>query len=228
MKPFHTYASGWFLANSCDRFLSPDGKSYAFDSRANGYGRGEGIATIILKPLCDAVRDNDPVQAVIRATALNQDGRTPTLTSPSRHAQENLIRTCYRNAGLDPLETCYVEAHGTGTKAGDLAEAGAIGSTFGLDRPHDRPLYVGSVKTNIGHTEAASGLAAVIKVARSLHHGLIPPSLNFEKPNEKTPLDQWRIKVRSTSRCLQPWLTELDTNHINRLAVMRGTESLDK
>ena len=183
------------------RFLSPDGKSYAFDSRANGYGRGEGVATIILKPLHDALRDNDPIQAIIRATALNQDGKTPTLTSPSREAQEELIRTCYHSAGLDPLQTCYVEAHGTGTKAGDLAEAGAIGSVFGLGRAHDRPLYVGSLKTNIGHTEAASGLAAVIKVTKGLKHGLIPPSLNFEQPNESIPLDQWRIKVRSITRC---------------------------
>ena len=132
---------------------------------------------------------------MIRATALNQDGKTPTLTSPSREAQEELIRTCYRNVGLDPLDTTYVEAHGTGTKAGDLAEAGAIGSVFGLDRPHNRPLYVGSVKTNVGHTEAASGLAAVIKVVKSIEQGFIAPSLNFEKPNENIPLEKWRIKV---------------------------------
>ena len=140
-----------------------------------------------MKPLDDAIRDNDSIQAIIRATALNQDGKTTTLTSPSREAQEEPIRTCYQNAGLDPLRTCYVEAHGTGTKAGDLAEAGVIGSVFDLDRAHDQPLYVGSVKTNIGHTEVASGLAAVIKVAMSLEYGFIPPSLNFEKPNENIP-----------------------------------------
>jgi acyl transferase domain-containing protein len=184
-----------FVSMSTLGFLSPDGKSYAFDSRANGYGRGEGVATIVIKPLCDALRDNDPIQAVIRETALNQDGKTPTLTSPSQEAQEELIRTCYRNAGLDPLHTSYVEAHGTGTQAGDPVEAGAIGKVFGHGRPSDQPLYIGSVKTNIGHTEAASGLAAVIKAAMAVGKGYIPPSVNFEKPNAKVLLEQWKLKV---------------------------------
>lgn len=96
------------------RVLSPDGKCYAWDDRASGYGRGEGIATLVLKPLEDAIRDGDRVRAVIRDTALNQDGKTPTITSPSTAAQEELIRTCYRRAGLDPSQTPYVEAHMTG------------------------------------------------------------------------------------------------------------------
>ena len=107
--------------------LSPDGKSYAFDSRASGYGRGEGIATIILKPLEDALRDGDPVRAIIRHTGANQDGKSSTITSPNQSAQEELIRSCYRAAGLDPVETGYVEAHGTGTQTGDSIEAGALG-----------------------------------------------------------------------------------------------------
>jgi acyl transferase domain-containing protein len=96
------------------RLLGPDGKSYTFDSRANGYGRGEGSATIILKRLDDAIRDGDPIRAVIRGSAVNQDGKTETITSPSQEAQEELIRMCYRNAGLDPSQTTYFEAHGTG------------------------------------------------------------------------------------------------------------------
>ncbi|THC90199.1 hypothetical protein EYZ11_010343 [Aspergillus tanneri] len=160
-------------------FLSPEGRSFAFDSRATGYGRGEGIATVILKPLEDALRDNDPVRAVIRHTAINQDGRTPTLTSPSQDAQIKLIRSCYRDAGLHPSQTDYVEAHGTGTQAGDVVEAG-------------------SVKSNIGHTEAASGLAAVIKVVMGLEKRCIPPNANFETPNPKIPMEEWKIKSPAT------------------------------
>lgn len=106
------------VTNDGFSFTSPDGKSYAFDSRASGYGRGEGVATLILKPLNDALRDGDPIRAVIRETLLNQDGKTPTITSPSQAAQEDLVRSCYKSAGLDPSKTTYVEAHGTGTRAG--------------------------------------------------------------------------------------------------------------
>ncbi|KAI5203359.1 putative polyketide synthase [Aureobasidium subglaciale] len=191
-----------FISMSSLGFLSPDGKSYAFDSRANGYGRGEGVATIILKPLADAIRDGDPVRAVIRETALNQDGRTPTITSPSQEAQQALIRECYRGAGLDPAETAYVEAHGTGTQTGDPIEAAAIGIEFGKGRPSENPLIIGSVKTNLGHCEASSGLAALIKVVMALENQQIPPSINFERPNPKLKLDEWKLKI---ARKLQAW-----------------------
>jgi acyl transferase domain-containing protein len=176
-------------------FLSPDGKSYAFDSRANGYGRGEGVATVILKPLADAIRDGDPIRAVIRETALNQDGRTPTITSPSQEAQQTLIRECYDAAGLNPAETTYVEAHGTGTPTGDPIEAAAIGIEFGKGRSPHNPLLIGSVKTNLGHCEASSGLAALIKVVMALENQQIPPSINFVEPNSKLRLDEWKLKV---------------------------------
>lgn len=184
------------------RFLSPDGKSFAFDSRANGYGRGEGVATIVIKRLKDAVAAGDPIRAVIRETLLNQDGKTDTITTPSRAAQEALIRDCYRKAGVDPLDTQYLEAHGTGTQIGDPLEAQAIADVFRFGRSAQTPLRIGSVKTNIGHTEPTSGLASIIKVALALEHGIIPPSLNFEKPNPRLDLDEWRLKVATN---LEQW-----------------------
>lgn len=189
--------------------LSPDGKSYAFDKRANGYGRGEGVATILIKRLSDALAANDPIRAVIRETALNQDGKTETITTPSGAAQETLMRECYRRAGLDPRGTQYFEAHGTGTQAGDPIEARAMAGVFcgvgedgngGRDEAHY--LRIGSVKTNVGHTEAASGLAAVIKGVLCLERGLIPPSVNYETPNPKLKLDEWRLKVVTA---MEPW-----------------------
>lgn len=177
------------------RFLGPGGKSYSFDSCAEGYGRGEGVATIVIKSLPDALKDGDSVRAVIRATAINQDGKTPTITSPSQAAQEELIRMVYRDAGLKPKDTAYVEAHGTGTKAGDPIEGRAIGSVFGEDRDKQNPLYVASIKANIGHLEAASGVAAVIKVAMALEKGLIPPSANFQLPNPAIDMDLLNIQV---------------------------------
>ncbi|RMZ82271.1 hypothetical protein DV738_g1896, partial [Chaetothyriales sp. CBS 135597] len=183
--------------------LSPDGKSFAFDSRAKGYGRGEGVATIVIKRLSDALAANDPVRAVLRETALNQDGKTETITSPSQAAQEALMRECYRRAAISPRDTQYFEAHGTGTPTGDPIEARAVAAVFGAkDRPE--PLRIGSLKTNIGHTEAASGLASLIKVVLALEKGQIPPSINFDKPNPQLSLDEWRLKVPTE---LEPWTT---------------------
>ncbi|KAK3946253.1 reducing type I polyketide synthase [Diplogelasinospora grovesii] len=193
-----------FIVMSSLGILGAEGKSYAFDSRAGGYGRGEGVGTIILKPLRDAIRDGDPIRAVIRESALNQDGKTQTITSPSQAAQEELIRVCYERAGLNPTETPYVEAHGTGTLTGDPIEAGAIHSVMGKGRRPDQPLYIGSVKTNVGHVETASGFASIIKVAFALEKGLIPPSINFEHGNKKILFDEWNMKV---PRQLEPWPT---------------------
>ncbi|TIC97276.1 Lovastatin diketide synthase mokB [Colletotrichum higginsianum] len=151
-----------FVTMSNLGFLSPDGISYAFDSRANGYGRGEGVAAIVLKALPKALADHDPVRTIIRETALNQDGKTPAITAPSDMAQEQLIRECYNRAGIDTSQTSYIEAHGTGTPTGDPLEISAISRAF-----QGQPLHVGSVKANIGHTEAASGLAGIIKLLSS-------------------------------------------------------------
>ncbi|KAL2829478.1 hypothetical protein BDW59DRAFT_159066 [Aspergillus cavernicola] len=183
-------------------FVGPDGKCFAFDDRAQGYARGEGVATLVLKRLDDALRDGDPIRAIIRETAMNQDGKTPTITSPSVEAQETIIRACYERAGLNPLDTTYMEAHGTGTKAGDPIEAAAAGQVLGAGRPDHRPLLLGSVKTNVGHTEGASGLAAIIKVVKALENRQIPPSINFERLNPALKLDEWKLKVAES---LVPW-----------------------
>lgn len=121
---------------------------------------------------------------------------------PSSEAQADLIRSVYHTAGLDPDETTYVEAHGTGTAAGDPVEAGAIASVFTVKRTPDNPLLVGSVKSNIGHLEAASGLAAMVKTIFAMEEGVIPPNINFEKPNKDIPLEEWKLKVR-----LDPWIS---------------------
>ncbi|KAK8010514.1 hypothetical protein PG990_009479 [Apiospora arundinis] len=184
-----------FVALGSLGFLSPDGKSYAFDSRANGYGRGEGVATIVLKRLDEALKAGDQIRAVIRETHLNQDGKTETITSPSQEAQEELIRTCYRKAGLDLGAVQYFEAHGTGTPTGDPIELRAAASLFRQGRSRQAPLWVGSVKTNLGHTEPVSGLLSLIKVALAMERSVIPPSLNFENPNKLLPLDEWNLKI---------------------------------
>ncbi|KAK3300886.1 reducing type I polyketide synthase, partial [Chaetomium fimeti] len=185
----------------------PHGKCYAFDHRAQGYGRGDGIAAVVVKRLSDALRDGDPIRAVVRESAVNQDGRTPTITAPSEDAQRRLIEHCYNIAGLDPLETSVVEAHGTGTKVGDPAEARAIGAALGRHRTAAGvpPLYVASVKTNLGHTEATSGLAGLIKMVMSLEHRQIPASLNFEKANPEIDMEATNYQVPTT---LEPWETD--------------------
>ncbi|KAF2108938.1 hypothetical protein BDV96DRAFT_652537 [Lophiotrema nucula] len=184
-----------FIAMSSLGVLSPDGKCFAWDSRANGFGRGEGVSVLILKPLSDAVQDGDRVHAVIRASGINQDGKTPTIASPSMEAQVQLIEETYRRAGLDIRDTAYVEAHMTGTKVGDPIEAEALARTFGQSRHANDPIWVGSVKPNIGHTEPCSGIAAIIKTAFALRDGLIPPNLNYEIPNKAIPLDGWHLQV---------------------------------
>ncbi|KAI0474774.1 reducing type I polyketide synthase [Xylaria cf. heliscus] len=173
----------------------PDGICYSFDHRVQGYGRGEGISVLVVKRLEDALKNRDPIHAVIRETAVNQDGKTATITSPDFEAQRDLIRACYDRAGLRLDETDLVEAHGTGTKAGDPIEANAIGTTIGQSRPENKPIYLGSVKTNLGHTEAASGLAGVIKAIKCLENEQIPPSINFEKPNPDIAFQALRLQV---------------------------------
>ncbi|KAI0442917.1 hypothetical protein F4803DRAFT_550635 [Xylaria telfairii] len=173
-----------FLLLSNLGFLSPRSKSYSFDHRADGYARGEGVIALVLKPLRTAVEDGDMIRAVIRSTGTNQDGRTPSLTQPSPEAQEELIRHVYKKANLSFKPTRYVEAHGTGTPVGDPLEMKAIGKVFRPYRSPEEPLYVGSVKANIGHLEGCSGLAGVIKSIMILEKGIIVPNALFEKPNK--------------------------------------------
>ena len=167
--------------------LSPDSRSNAFDSRANGYARGEGLAVVLLKPLDAALKDNDMIRAVILGSGCNHDGKTKGLHLPNPDAQEKLIRDTYCDAGLDLADTAYCEAHGTGTPVGDPLEARALGATIGRARQTRSPLLLGSIKTNIGHLEDGAGLASVVKAVLALEKGIIPPSVNFNEPTSRIP-----------------------------------------
>ncbi|KAG6010455.1 Type I Iterative PKS [Claviceps maximensis] len=194
-------------------FLSPDGKCFTFDSRANGYGRGEGIGVIVMKRLSDAIRDNDTIRAVIRGSSVNQDGRTAGITLPSKEAQVANIRSVYANAGLDFGQTAYVECHGTGTQAGDWRELKAISETLAADRCSQSPVVVGSVKPNIGHLEGAAGVAGMIKGVLVLEHGKIPPNINFEHGNPTIDFEEWKVKVpRSVMDWPIPGLRRVSVN----------------
>jgi acyl transferase domain-containing protein/SAM-dependent methyltransferase len=177
-----------FVAESNVNMLSPTGRSQMWDAKADGYARGEGIAAVFLKRLSDAIRDGDHIESIIRETGTNQDGRTPGITMPSSHSQSNLIRETYARAGLSAeSDRCqYFEAHGTGTKAGDPQEAAAIHQAFFGSKAETVPddvLYVGSIKTIIGHTEGTAGLAGLLKASLSVQTGTIFPNLLFEELN---------------------------------------------
>ncbi|KKF93400.1 Lovastatin nonaketide synthase [Ceratocystis platani] len=166
-------------------FLSPEGKCYTFDSRANGYGRGEGAGIVILKRLSDAVSHNDPIRAEVVGHGVNQDGRTSGITMPNAASQEMNIRDVYTRNDLCFSDTAYVECHGTGTIVGDAMEMSAISSGIRLRQPPGQsPLVIGSIKTNIGHLEGAAGVAGFIKSVLAVEHGKIPPIINFENPRQ--------------------------------------------
>ncbi|KAI1127899.1 hypothetical protein F5Y10DRAFT_242011 [Nemania abortiva] len=193
-------------------FLSEDSVCHSFDNRANGYARGEGVVALVIKALPEALNDGDMIRAVIRASTTNQDGRTPGLTQPSSDSQESMIRQVYNKAGLDYLHTRYVEAHGTGTPVGDPLEMKAIGRVFRTSRSKSQPLYVGSIKSNIGHLEATSGLAGVVKAIMALEKGVIPPNALFEKINPTIDTEFYHIEVPTTAI---PW----PTNGLRRASV---------
>jgi acyl transferase domain-containing protein len=190
------------IAMSKGRFLSPDGRCKTFDASADGYGRGEGAAVVIVKPLAQAQRDHDRIYAVVHGTGANQDGRTPGITLPNGESQAALMRSVYAPAAIDPQRILYVEAHGTGTQAGDTTEAAAIAEVLGRQRPPGQPLLVGSVKTNFGHLEAASGILGVIKTALCLHHRAVPPNLHFHTPNPAIPFAEWGLRVPTATQPL--------------------------
>ncbi|WP_225839537.1 type I polyketide synthase, partial [Streptomyces sp. NK08204] len=179
--------------------LSPDGRCYTFDERANGYVRGEGGAVLVLKRLSDAVADGDPIRCVLLGSAVNNDGGGPSLTTPHQAAQEDLLRRAYRQAGVAPAQVQYVELHGTGTRVGDPVEARALGAVLGADRDPGTPLAVGSVKTNIGHLEGAAGVTGLLKLVLSIQHRSLPPSLNYRRPNPEIPLADLRLRVHTGS-----------------------------
>ncbi|MGK5694580.1 beta-ketoacyl synthase N-terminal-like domain-containing protein [Streptomyces sp. URMC 128] len=179
--------------------LAPDGRCKPFSAAADGIGRGEGCAAVILKRLSDAERDGDRVLAVVRATAVNSDGRSNGLMAPNPAAQQALLESAYARAGLVAAQVDYVEAHGTGTPLGDPIEAAALGTVLGAGRDPDQPLLLGSVKGNLGHLESAAGVAGLVKTVLALHHDSIPPSLHCARG---TSLADERLRVVTEP---EPW-----------------------
>lgn len=180
---------------SSAHMLAPDGRCKTFDAAADGYVRGEGCGVIVIKRLEDAIRDGDHIRAVIRGSAINQDGASGGLTVPNGVAQQRVISDALKRANLEPRDVGYLEAHGTGTSLGDPIEAQAAGAVLGAGREPDAPLLIGSAKTNIGHLEAAAGIAGVIKVILSLEHATLPKHLHFENPSPHIPWDRLAVEV---------------------------------
>ncbi|KAF3765254.1 hypothetical protein M406DRAFT_42237 [Cryphonectria parasitica EP155] len=178
-------------------FLGKDGKCYTFTNKAEGYGRGEGVGVVVLKRLDDALRDNDTIRAVIRGSRVNQDGKTPGITMPSAAAQLSNIKAVYKEAGLAVDQTAFVECHGTGTPAGDPKETFAVSKAFCSNRDADDPIYVGSIKPNVGHLEGAAGVAGLIKAVMAVERGKIPKNLYFDPSisNPEIHFEEWKVKV---------------------------------
>ena len=192
-----------YIAFSLAQMLASDGRCKFADARADGFVRSEGAGVVVLKRLSSALADGDDIYAVIRGSAVNNDGDSGgLLMTPSRPGQEAVFEEAYRSAGVSPGEVQYVEAHGTGTSVGDPVEMQALGAVIGEGRPDNHPCVVGSVKTNIGHTEGAAGVAGLIKVALALKHKTIPPSLHLRAPNPNIP---WQNLPLTVERELSPW-----------------------
>ena len=182
--------------------LSPDGRCKTFDASADGFSRSEGCGVVILKRLSDAIADGDRIWAMIRGSAVNHDGSSSGLTVPNQIAQEKLIRQALTNAKVDPIEVNYIEAHGTGTSLGDPIEVGALASVLCTNRSRSNPLVIGCAKTNLGHLEAAAGIAGLIKVVLSLDREEIPPHLHFSTPNPHIPWNEFPLVVPTSP---MPW-----------------------
>lgn len=178
--------------------LSPDGRCKTFDGGANGYVRGEGCGTVVLKRLSDAVRDGDNILAVVRGSAVNQDGKSQGITAPNELAQEKVLRAALEDARVKPNEVSYIEAHGTGTPLGDPIELAALNTVYGKER--SEKLVVGSIKTNMGHLEAAAGIAGFIKLVLSIHNQTIPKHLHFDTPNPYIDWSNIAIEVPTEQR----------------------------
>ncbi|MDQ3802883.1 MAG: type I polyketide synthase, partial [Acidobacteriota bacterium] len=191
------------IACSRSRMLSADGRCKFCDAGADGIGRSEGFGVLVLKRLGDALADGDRIYALVRGSAVtNNGGSSIDMMHPSARAQEALLRAALADARVGAGEVQYVEAHGTGTRAGDRAEAEALGAVLGEGRPPGRPCLIGSVKTNIGHAEGAAGMAGVIKAALALSHGVLPKSLHFVTPNPELRLEERRLRVQTETT---PW-----------------------
>ncbi|MEB4211545.1 type I polyketide synthase [Mycobacterium sp. 94-17] len=180
---------------SKSRMLAPDGRCKTFDESADGYVRGEGCGVVVVKRLADAIRDSDRIRAVIRGSAVNQDGASGGLTVPNGIAQQRVINEALERAGIVAADVGYLEAHGTGTSLGDPIEVQAAAAALGGGRDAGHPLLIGSVKTNIGHLEAAAGIAGLIKVILSLEHEVLPQHLHFRNPSSHIPWDRLPVRV---------------------------------
>ena len=191
-----------FVGFCAASMLSPRGRCHAFDARADGYVRAEGGAVLVLKPLRAALADGDAIHAVVRGTGVNSDGRTNGFSLPNPAAQSALLHQVYGRFGIDPEDLDYVEAHGTGTPAGDPIEAAALGEALGARR--SRPLTIGSVKTNIGHLEAASGMAGLLKAVLAFRAGRVAPSLHCATPNPAIPFGDLNLQLNPAGLDLQP------------------------
>jgi myxalamid-type polyketide synthase MxaB len=183
------------IAFSKARMLSPDGRCKTFDADANGYVRGEGCGVVVFKRLADAVRDGDPILAVLRGTAVNQDGKTTGITAPNGPAQKECVRTALEQAGVEANQLTYIEAHGTGTPLGDPIEVNALRDVVAGRSESEPVCYLGSIKANIGHLETASGVAGLIRVVLMMKHGMIPPQRNFQKLNPHIKLDGSPLRI---------------------------------
>ncbi|MCA9541323.1 MAG: type I polyketide synthase, partial [Myxococcales bacterium] len=184
------------------KMLSPVGQCRSFDADGAGFVRGEGCGVVVLRRLADAERDGQRCRAVIRGAAVNQDGRSAGLTAPNKHAQVAVIRAALADGGLDPLAVTYVESHGTGTALGDPIEMGAIEEALCAGRPANTPIVIGALKSNLGHLEAASGIAGLIKAVLAIEHGAVPQNLHFDTPNPHIP---WARLPLHMPRQMTPW-----------------------